>query len=267
VRDKRVTQNGHASDSSASPHTTVTVPDVPHGRPHHHDYPCTSSGGKDEVLATVSADIRNYTEPGEDLDWTKVSDPTERKRLQGVIGGRKYRERRLAAQGKGGSGGNYPGASGVGSYISNGYGPQRPYGYSKSRSPRAPSTDPVSAESRINPTSTLGTLLHKALGIQPGSSAPLLGDSSVSAQRSFDSDSGRKPVVHASTHEEPDDHWTNGRSVNYIERVQYAAAKSPSEDAVGVPDDEKEADPKQGGQGGYEGFFMSLMASATRKES
>jgi chromatin structure-remodeling complex subunit SFH1 len=156
VRDKSVTWNDHVSGSSASPHTTVTIPDVPHGRLHHHVYPCTSSGGKDEVLATVSADIRNYTEPGEDLDWTKVSDPTERKRLQGVIGGRKYRERRLAAQGKGGSGGNYPGASGVGSYISNGYGPQRPYGYSTSRSPRALSTDPASAESKNISTSTPG---------------------------------------------------------------------------------------------------------------
>ena len=62
--------------------------------------------------AAISADIRNYTEPGEDLDWTKVSDPTERKRLQGIVGSRKYRERQLAAQGKGGSGGNYPGAAG-----------------------------------------------------------------------------------------------------------------------------------------------------------
>lgn len=68
------------------------------------------------------ADITNYAEPGEDLDWTKITEPRERKRLQNIINGRKYRERRLAAEGQGGSGGNYPGASGVGSYMSTGYG-------------------------------------------------------------------------------------------------------------------------------------------------
>jgi chromatin structure-remodeling complex subunit SFH1 len=68
------------------------------------------------------ADITNYAEPGEDLDWTKITEPRERKRLQNIINGRKYRERRLAAEGQGGSGGNYPGASGIGSYMSTGYG-------------------------------------------------------------------------------------------------------------------------------------------------
>jgi chromatin structure-remodeling complex subunit SFH1 len=68
------------------------------------------------------ADIINYAEPGEDLDWTKITEPRERKRLQNIINGRKYRERRLAAEGHGGSGGNYPGASGVGSFLSTGYG-------------------------------------------------------------------------------------------------------------------------------------------------
>ena len=68
------------------------------------------------------ADITNSAEPGEDLDWTKITEPRERKRLQNIINGRKYRERRLAAEGQGGSGGNYPGASGVGSYMSTGYG-------------------------------------------------------------------------------------------------------------------------------------------------
>lgn len=68
------------------------------------------------------ADITNYAEPGEDLDWTKITEPRERKRLQNIINGRKYRERRLAAEGQGGSGGNYPGASGAGSFMSTGYG-------------------------------------------------------------------------------------------------------------------------------------------------
>lgn len=82
------------------------------------DDPLASSGGQGQISASTLADIVNYAEPGEDLDWTKIVEPRERKRLQNIINGRKYRERRLAAEGHGGSGGNYPGASGVGSYLS-----------------------------------------------------------------------------------------------------------------------------------------------------
>ena len=42
--------------------------------------------------------FREYAIEGEDLDWTQVTDPRERKRLQNIINGRKYRERRLAAE-------------------------------------------------------------------------------------------------------------------------------------------------------------------------
>ncbi|KAG9538327.1 hypothetical protein KCU71_g20697, partial [Aureobasidium melanogenum] len=42
--------------------------------------------------------FEDYAVEGEDLDWTKVTDPRERKRLQNIINGRKYRERRLAAE-------------------------------------------------------------------------------------------------------------------------------------------------------------------------
>lgn len=84
-----------------------------------------ASGGQGQISASTMADIINYAEPGEDLDWTKITEPRERKRLQNIINGRKYRERRLAAEGQGGSGGNYPGASGVGSYLSTGYGERR----------------------------------------------------------------------------------------------------------------------------------------------
>jgi len=81
-----------------------------------------ASGGQGQISASTMADIVNYAEPGEDLDWTKIVEPRERKRLQNIINGRKYRERRLAAEGHGGSGGNYPGASGTGSFLSQGYG-------------------------------------------------------------------------------------------------------------------------------------------------
>ncbi|KXT02820.1 hypothetical protein AC578_5364 [Pseudocercospora eumusae] len=90
--------------------------------PSSHLYTGASSGGQGQISATTMADIINYAEPGEDLDWTKVTEPRERKRLQNIINGRKYRERRLAAEGHSGSGGNYPGATGVGSYLSTGYG-------------------------------------------------------------------------------------------------------------------------------------------------
>ncbi|KAI6809772.1 SNF5-domain-containing protein [Hortaea werneckii] len=82
----------------------------------------TGTGGQGQISASTMADIVNYAEPGEDLDWTKITEPRERKRLQNIINGRKYRERRLAAEGHTGSGGNYPGAAGVGSYLSAGYG-------------------------------------------------------------------------------------------------------------------------------------------------
>lgn len=84
-----------------------------------------ASGGQGTISASTLADIVNYAEPGEDLDWTKINEPRERKRLQNIINGRKYRERRLAAEGGSGSGGNYPGASGPGSSLSGGYGERR----------------------------------------------------------------------------------------------------------------------------------------------
>ncbi|KAK5115934.1 hypothetical protein LTR62_000390 [Meristemomyces frigidus] len=115
------------SDISSYP-TTNTPPPVPRPQqtlteinPSSHLY-TGASGGQGQISASTLADIINYAEPGEDLDWTQVTEPRERKRLQNIINGRKYRERRLAAEGQGGSGGNYPGAAGVGSYLSQGYG-------------------------------------------------------------------------------------------------------------------------------------------------
>ncbi|EMD01216.1 hypothetical protein BAUCODRAFT_153543 [Baudoinia panamericana UAMH 10762] len=103
----------HPSASSAA-----IVPDI---NPSSHLY-TGASGGQGQISASTMADIVNYAEPGEDLDWTKITEPRERKRLQNIINGRKYRERRLHAEGHGGSGGNYPGAKGVGSFLSVGYG-------------------------------------------------------------------------------------------------------------------------------------------------
>ena len=97
----------------------------------------SATGGQGQISASTMADIINYAEPGEDLDWTKITEPRERKRLQNIINGRKYRERRLAAEGQGGSGGNYPGAAGVGSYLSQGYGQRQ------SHSSIAPAPTPV----------------------------------------------------------------------------------------------------------------------------
>lgn len=57
--------------------------------------------------------FEEYAIEGEDLDWTKVTDPRERKRLQNIINGRKYRERRLAAEAGAGGGGGMPQVGGV----------------------------------------------------------------------------------------------------------------------------------------------------------
>lgn len=75
--EQRIAETG----SRASPGHTTAGPRAINSRPHHHVYPCSSSSGKDALFANISADMKNYTEPGENLDWTKVSDRKERKRL------------------------------------------------------------------------------------------------------------------------------------------------------------------------------------------
>lgn len=115
-------ESGNHSNFESSSQHNLAKDAIPPSRPEHHLYKSTNPDAKDEVIASIRGDIKNYSEPGEDLDWTKIADPRERKRLQGVIGGRKYKERMLAAKGRSGSGGKYPGASGKGSSISKGYG-------------------------------------------------------------------------------------------------------------------------------------------------
>ena len=76
-------------------------------------YTGTNAGGQG-ISASTMFDIANYAEPGEELDWTKITEPRERKRLQNIINGRKYRERRLAAEGQGCSGVTTLGRRGLG---------------------------------------------------------------------------------------------------------------------------------------------------------
>jgi WD40 repeat protein len=120
----------HFQDYHRKEKERKSVDTLPQGQteinPSSHLYMGATAGGQG-ISASTMADITNYAEPGEDLDWTKITEPHERKRMQNIINGRKYRERRLAAEGHTGSGGNYPGASGVGSHMSPGYG-QRPSG-------------------------------------------------------------------------------------------------------------------------------------------
>ncbi|THZ21167.1 SNF5-domain-containing protein [Aureobasidium pullulans] len=71
--------------SSHSPHLRQQLSDMPDV------YAATVRGGGPSMF-------EDYAVEGEDLDWTKVTDPRERKRLQNIINGRKYRERRLAAE-------------------------------------------------------------------------------------------------------------------------------------------------------------------------
>lgn len=65
--------------------------------------------------------FEEYAIEGEDLDWTKVTDPRERKRLQNIINGRKYRERRLAAESSGQIGVVVGGMMGSPGPLSQGY--------------------------------------------------------------------------------------------------------------------------------------------------
>lgn len=267
VTEKRVIQNDLVAGSHVSRSNSVENPNVSHGRPHHHVYPCTDSDGKAEMNAAISADIRNYTEPGEDLDWTKVSDATERKRLQGIVGGRKYRERQLAAQGKGGSGGNYPGAAGEGSYLSKGYGPQRPYGYSKWKSPQPLQTSATPTNPKDKLKSAPGsTLLHKALGIQPESSASPMADSNVPRHSLSTTDNGRGPGIHHGLDKQGEDYRHQGRLTSSIKSVGSAASVKSSESAFVISDAGPEAKAKTGGQGSYEDFFQSLVDNVTPQE-
>lgn len=60
----------------------------------------STSGGQRRIARprnvnlSTRADIVKYARPGEDLDWTKVTKTKERKRLQSITAGRKFRERR-----------------------------------------------------------------------------------------------------------------------------------------------------------------------------
>jgi chromatin structure-remodeling complex subunit SFH1 len=77
----QASQNG----LNGSPHLRHQISDLPDA------YAATVRGGGPSMF-------EDYAVEGEDLDWTKVTDPRERKRLQNIINGRKYRERRLAAE-------------------------------------------------------------------------------------------------------------------------------------------------------------------------
>lgn len=44
------------------------------------------------------ANIQKYSKPGEDLDWTKVQNPNERKRMQVIINQRKMKDRNAASK-------------------------------------------------------------------------------------------------------------------------------------------------------------------------
>ncbi|KAH0087786.1 SNF5-domain-containing protein, partial [Aureobasidium melanogenum] len=78
--ERQTSQNGHNS-----PQLRQHLSDLPDA------YAATVRGGGPSMF-------EDYAVEGEDLDWTKVTDPRERKRLQNIINGRKYRERRLAAE-------------------------------------------------------------------------------------------------------------------------------------------------------------------------
>ncbi|KAF4549523.1 SNF5 / SMARCB1 / INI1-like protein 2 [Elsinoe fawcettii] len=72
-------------------HSTSFTGQTPTNLPE--QYAATVRGGGPQMF-------EDYAVEGEDLDWTKVQDPRERKRLQNIINGRKYRERRLAQEGE-----------------------------------------------------------------------------------------------------------------------------------------------------------------------
>ncbi|PNS19870.1 hypothetical protein CAC42_7837 [Sphaceloma murrayae] len=77
-------------------------------------YAATLRGGGPQMF-------QDYAIEGEDLDWTKVTDARERKRLQNIINGRKYRERRLAQEGQSAEGSPAPSGAGGSGVTYTGY--------------------------------------------------------------------------------------------------------------------------------------------------
>lgn len=86
--------------------------------------PGRQRGSKEQMSWTCNvkletmASILCYAKPGEDLDWTKVTDRKERIRLQNIIKSCRRKMRAVNEQGQSGSGGDYPGAEGVRGFLS-----------------------------------------------------------------------------------------------------------------------------------------------------
>lgn len=188
---------------------------VPYARPseqHRHLY--TGFGVTGHISASTRADIRNYAEPGEDLDWTKIIEPHERKRLQNIPNGRKYRERRLAEEGKSGSGGNYPGAAGAGSILSTGYGRRRTLhdGFVQTGPLQPPPVNATSAKPKAMAES--GTSSQRPQTVRPGSPAVVVSKNDTEA------------VIYHNLDEIPQDFWTNAQSTRSTHNGEGAAYRN-----------------------------------------
>lgn len=188
------------------------VPYARHSEAQKHLY--TGFGVTGNISETTKADIKNYAEPGEDLDWTKITEPHERKRLQNIINGRKYRERRLAEEGKSGSGGNYPGAAGEGSTLSTGYGRKRIFydGFLPT-GPLQPS--PVVATSaKPKAMAESGKSFQRPQNVRQGSPTVVM------------STKGTEPVMYHSLDEIPREFWTNAQSTGSTYNGEGAAYRN-----------------------------------------
>jgi len=92
-------------------------------------------------------------------------------------------------------------------------------------------------------------------------------DIDVAAQRSSNGESRKRRVFNASSGAEVVDPWSNGRSSDFVDRSDGQIARDSHGSMVVISEEEQGTSEKGDGQVGYQDFYMSLMDSASRKES
>ena len=94
-----------------------------------------------------------------------------------------------------------------------------------------------------------------------------MADIDVAAQRSSNGESRKRRVFNASSGAEVVDPWSNGRSSDFVDRSDGQIARDSHGSMVVISEEEQATSEKGDGQVGYQDFYMSLMDSASRKES
>lgn len=200
--EQSVAPPNHPLYPNAPPGNLTAGPNVSYAHPpeaHKHLY--AGFGVTGQISASTRADIKT---PGEDLDWTKITEPNERKRMQNVINGRKYRERRLAEEGKSGRSGDYPGAAGEGSILSTGYGRKR------NLHDGVLQTGSLQQSPAVAPLTKRKSFLASAMA-KPNKSSQRPQDARPRSPAIVVGDNEMEPMIYHSSDEDSEESWTNAQ--------------------------------------------------------